>query len=49
MRNKLLAGLHPLVITVTRDSQRIVASVDLIPPDSVIRMEGQHWNSESRI
>lgn len=37
-----------LVITITRNSSRFVASYPEIPPDAIIRIEGQHWNKEEQ-
>ena len=36
-------GYHPVVITVTRDSTRFIGTMDSIPGNAIIRMEGQSW------
>jgi hypothetical protein len=37
------------VITVTRESTRFVAKMEEIPPDAIVRMEGQHWDKPSKV
>lgn len=42
-------AMHAMVITVTRSSATFVAGMREIPSNAIIRMEGQHWSSRSRI
>lgn len=42
-------AMQVMVITVTRNSTRFVAEISDLPTNAIVRMEGQHWLSESRI
>ena len=40
--------MQVMVITVTKRSTRFVAKMDEIPDNTIIRMQGIHWDRQSK-